>query len=85
VSILDEAQKAVENRREIYGHSTAHHELTANLWSAYLGRDISATEVAVMMILDKIARQRNRPNYRDNYADMAGYAACAAVNAGVDK
>lgn len=83
-SILGEASAAVEARRERYGESTSHHALTAKLWGDYLGREVTAAEVAMLMVLDKVARQRNDPTYRDNYVDIAGYASCAADNAGVN-
>lgn len=85
MTILEEAQKAVVSRRKVYGDSMGHHALTAQLWGAYLGRDITATEVAILMVLDKVARQRNDASYRDSYVDMCGYSACAAHNAGIEE
>lgn len=81
LSILEEAAAAIKVRQKQYGESSTHHYLTASFWSIYLGREVSSTEVAVMMVLDKIARQRNDPKYKDNYVDMAGYADRAGHNA----
>ena len=85
VSILEEAQKAVKDRRERYGDSTVHHAITAALWTAAIQGRVQFTpaDVAIFQILDKIARQRNDPTFRDSYVDIAGYADCAAKNAGV--
>jgi hypothetical protein len=80
-SILEEATAAIKEREARYGKSDCHHKMTAALWSTYLGRDITSTEVAIMFILDKISRQRNLPTYKDNYVDMAGYADRAGHNA----
>jgi hypothetical protein len=79
--VLDKASAAIASRHKIYGDSSAHHKITAQLWGAYLARDVTSTEVAIMMLLDKVARQRNDPSFEDNYIDMAGYADRAAHNA----
>jgi len=80
-SILEEATAAIKERESRYGKSDCHHKMTAALWSIYLGRELTSTEVAIMFILDKISRQRNLPTYKDNYVDMAGYADRAGHNA----
>jgi hypothetical protein len=49
----------------------------ARLWAAYLDRPISDADVTLMMALLKIARIRNAPAHKDNYAHLAAYAACA--------
>ena len=48
----------------------------AALWSAYLGAEISAVDVASMMALLKIARVKTGSGKADNWIDLAGYAAC---------
>ena len=47
-----------------------------SLWSAYLDYNISAHDVAICMLLVKVARLKHRPT-TDCYIDMAGYAAIA--------
>lgn len=84
-SILEEAQAAVVDRRTRYGESTSHHARTARFWSAYMGIEFTASDVAILQALDKIARQKNDPTYRDSYVDIAGYSQCAAWNSGADK
>lgn len=49
----------------------------ARLWAAYLHEEIKPRDVANMMILLKIARN-NQNIHRDNWIDIAGYAACGA-------
>lgn len=48
----------------------------AGLWSGFLGVDVSAADVALMMGLLKIARAKSNPAHQDNWVDLAGYAAC---------
>ena len=50
--------------------------IIGNLWSDYLGVEVSAVDVALMMALLKIARARGNPGHADNWIDLAGYAAC---------
>lgn len=76
---LNEALKCVtKDRQSTYGTPESNFGCIADLWSAYLGRPITAQQVAVMMILLKISRTKSSPGYEDNYVDIAGYAACAA-------
>jgi len=56
---------------------------TATLWTTYLNmadpfeRDLSGVDVCNMMILLKMARIMEDATVKDNYADIAGYAAAA--------
>lgn len=76
--ILEEALKVVSNDRQTnYGTPEDNFKIIANLWSNYLGITVSSSDVAMLMILLKIARARHKPDYADNYVDIAGYAACA--------
>lgn len=60
-------------------------ERTARLWNAYLrakeniwyDSGFSGVDVCNMMILLKMARTMENEFTKDNYADMAGYAAAA--------
>ena len=50
------------------------------LWSEYLDCEpdfITAKDVAILMVLFKVARFRKNPGHADNAIDMAGYAALA--------
>lgn len=76
-SILAAAHHAVHgDRRADYGSPADNHARTALLWSAYLGVTVSATDVCMLNILQKVSRQRHACK-RDNLVDIAGYAANA--------
>lgn len=87
-AVLDEAKAIVtQDRCEQYGGPEDSFRVIGELWSAYLrgrevlkpGEEIGPDMVANMMVLLKVARASTaiEPK-RDNYIDMAGYAACAA-------
>lgn len=72
-SILDEAKRIVHgDRGENYGHPLEDFSRTAQIWSAILGIDVTAEQVALCMVGVKISREVNRPK-RDNVVDGAGY------------
>lgn len=85
-SVLDRALEAVTaDRNADYGDPEDNFEDIARLWSAYYaGPDFSRTDVAVMMILVKVARSLTSPTLEDHWTDIAGYAACAFGCARVD-
>lgn len=64
----------VELRAAHYGDPKPNHERIAALWSAYLGRTVSAHDVAVCMILVKVSRMKADPLHVDSYTDVRGYA-----------
>lgn len=79
-SVLEEAQEIIYGDREqTYGHPSKNLECIAKMWDAYLDsigtRDLTAKDVANMMILLKTARLANRPDHRDSVIDICGYAA----------
>jgi len=72
---IDEAKRVVHgDRRRSYGHPIDNHTRTAGLWSQFLGVQISAEEVCMLNILQKVSRHVHRP-HRDNLVDIMGYAA----------
>ena len=74
---LDTAKKCVMGDREQdYGTPESKFATIASFWSDYLDMDISAQQVADMMILMKISRIKNGGGTGDSYVDIAGYAAC---------
>lgn len=78
-TLLDEAAEIVtKDRNTTYGEPEDTFSRIAGLWSSYLrGRNpITATDVANMMILMKVARLSTNPGHRDSWVDIAGYAAC---------
>lgn len=80
-------------RRKSYGTPEDNFKTIADLWRIYLLRRSTAvdheaipdaTDVAVMMILMKVARLAETPAHADSYRDIAGYAACGARVSGAD-
>lgn len=85
-NILQTAQQCVcGNREEDYGSPEDNFKTIASLWEVYLKTkciggnsdvSISPEDVAVLMILVKIARISSGHAKSDNWIDIAGYAAC---------
>jgi hypothetical protein len=76
--ILKEADKLIEgDRHKDYGDKVKNHNNIAKLWSAYKDVKITAHDVAVMMVLLKIARTKLGEISKDTYVDMSAYGAIA--------
>ena len=76
--ILTEANNIVNGaRNEAYGSPEDNFKRIADYWSSYLDKEITAHDVAMMMILLKVTRTQSGTGSMDNYVDIAGYAACA--------
>lgn len=81
--IIKQVEKCILNdRQNTYGTPEDNFQTIANYWNNYLGiKDaffmLSAKDVAIMMILLKIARMKSSPNHLDNYVDAAGYSIIA--------
>ena len=74
---LHDAIAAVRDRHGKYGPPTEHFARTASLVNAAFGTTFSAADWALVMVLDKIARQLGTGQSTDDAAiDIAGYAAC---------
>ena len=59
---LDTAARIVTGQRQHdYGDKYQNHENIAKLWSGYLDYKISAHDVAICMLLVKVARLKHRP------------------------
>ena len=76
--LLETAMKATTERGQEYGKPEDNFATIARLWRVYLDTPINAHDVAMMMILFKVARSKANPGHADNLVDIAGYAACAA-------
>ena len=75
--LLLEAQKLVAGgRHEDYGDKLKNHENIAKLWSAFLDVKISPHDVAICMMLLKIARLKHA-HKKDSNIDAAAYSAIA--------
>ena len=74
LSVLDEAKRIVSgSRNDDYGTPERNHARIAQMWSAYLGVEVTPRDVCAMMVLVKVSRDRNAAK-RDNAVDIAGYA-----------
>lgn len=84
--ILDKAKDIVtRERQDQYGSPENNFKLVADLWTTYIDEaimqngmtvDLRPQDVAVMMMLLKIARIGTGADKEDNWIDIAGYAAC---------
>jgi hypothetical protein len=76
--ILKEADKLIAGERhKDYGDKVKNHNNISKLWSAYKDIEITAHDVAVMMVLLKIARTKLGEVSKDTYIDMSAYGAIA--------
>lgn len=76
-TILLEAEEAVcSDRNKHYGDPEDNFEDIAKLWTAYKNVTFTRGDVAVFMMLVKIARMKTSPDLKDHWVDIAGYAAC---------
>jgi hypothetical protein len=76
MNILEEAQSIIYGDREkTYGHPAKNLNNIAKYWSVYLDKKVTAQDVAIMMVLLKIARIMNQSDHRDSLVDSAGYLA----------
>lgn len=75
-------EKAIDcvckDRENDYGTPENNFTAIARLWSVYIGQEISAHDVGMMMALMKIARLKSGRFKEDSYIDAAGYIACAS-------
>jgi hypothetical protein len=73
---LEQAIAAVDDRHQRYGPPTEHFARTAALVNAAFGTSFTPADWALVMVLDKVARQRGPAATDDAAIDIAGYAAC---------
>ena len=72
-SILDEAKDVINGERQNhYGDPEDSFALIAEYWSTYMEKNITPQDVAMMMVLFKLARESHQ-HKRDNLVDAAGY------------
>lgn len=83
--ILTEAESIVNGDRDTaYGDAEDNFQNIADLWSCYISSrkkriTLYAEDVAAMMILMKTARIKTGLYKKDNWIDIAGYAACGGA------
>lgn len=75
--ILRTAELMVTGTREQdYGTPEENFGKIAALWNAAFGTSFNDQDVALAMILVKVARQSTGGGSTDTWVDIAGYAAC---------
>lgn len=86
--LLEAAIQTVADRGEPYGGVEDNFGRIARYWNAHLvatgitgpnepgDGPLGPDDVAMMMILMKLARLVNAPDHADSWIDIAGYAAC---------
>jgi hypothetical protein len=75
--ILEEAARlTAKDRQKTYGDPTVNHCRIADLWTTYLGQQITPQQVAICMALVKVARLMETET-EDSFVDLAAYAAIA--------
>lgn len=78
-NILDEASSIVNGERaSTYGGPEDSFSTVASLWSSWLEKKVSPSDVAIMLAMLKMARLKKTPKHKDSWVDLAGYAACGA-------
>ena len=83
--ILKKARDLITgDRNETHGDAFQNHAEIAEFWNIFLDKklqpmaNITAEDVALMMVLMKISRNtQGKKNNLDNFIDMCGYAAIA--------
>lgn len=84
--LLEAMQYVSRDRNTTYGEPEDNFKTIVDLWNVYTNHRASTVrgefqlneiDQAIMMCLLKIARIANDQSNRDNYVDLAGYAACA--------
>ena len=64
-------------RAKTYGDKIVNHANIGKMWSAYLDKEITAHDAAVMLALLKVARTKFGQPTADTYVDAAAYMAIA--------
>lgn len=74
-----------KDRAATHGDAERNFQTIAAYWSTHLGHPVTATDVAVMMTLFKLARIKANPQHIDSWVDGCGYLACGGeIAAGGD-
>lgn len=61
------------DRDRDYGEPVANMQHIADIFNAWTGRDLTAREVAQLMVATKLARSQTSPLHRDSYVDAMAY------------
>jgi hypothetical protein len=76
--VLDEAGVIISGQRDAqYGGPEDNFTRIAKIWSVILGVEVTAEDVAMMMVGLKVARYANKSGFQaDTWTDIVGYGAC---------
>ncbi len=73
--ILDEVKNIVcKDRNNQHGEPEDVFASIAELWTWYLGKELAPADVALMMVLFKLARAKSNPFNLENPLDICGYS-----------
>lgn len=73
--ILEEVKNIVcKDRNNQHGEPEDVFKDIAELWTWYLGKELSPPDVALMMCLFKLARIKSNPETLDSSTDLIGYS-----------
>ena len=73
----NQAKEVLEERAKEYGDANVSFGRIANMWSAYTGVEITAKNVAMMMVLLKVSRSVGRDD-QDDLIDGVNYLKLAS-------
>ena len=78
IELLREAAAIISgDRNKQYGNPEDNFVRTAQIWTAIIGYEFTAEDVAMMMVGLKVARYASKSGFQpDTWTDIAGYAAC---------
>ena len=76
--LFEECKCIIVDRGVDYGEAKESFERIASYWSAYLGKELTGKDVAMLMALFKIAREQGKHKH-DNSVDAVNYLALTEV------
>lgn len=76
--LFNECKEIIIDRGQDYGDAKESFKRIASYWGVYLGRELTAKDVAMMMTLMKISREQSGKK-RDNIIDGINYLALTEV------
>ena len=69
--------KIIKQKGQEYGRPDMFMGQLAQVWGAMLGKHLSSTQVAAMMMAFKAIRGCNNPGHQDSFLDAHGYSKIA--------
>lgn len=67
--------EVIDGRRDVYGQPTDTFARMAQMISGLLGHEVHAWQVPLILIIIKLVRTNQCPDYSDNSDDIEGYLA----------